>query len=368
MQSLSISQKRAALVAVTVAGIASIRWLRTRQKEMQVYKALQDLRSDLATAGMDIFHLMSIHSYNISPKVQAAPHLRILPPSPGAADVPWSTAPEQCTAILVGNTKAIWQPFLDHCRAARGSTLPEHPFDTYVEEAVLSALRACLPAAAGLPRYDVRFVTDLRPERVVSFQTMAVAGGLCVLQPEAHLCLHTTYGPWLAFRALILLDVPLSALSDLSGRSTAPLCVSVDPRALQEIKQGWAAHQAQVSECVKFAMESSANDKQDQKTAAQKSQATNKPEEEKKTDKPGCCKEPPEGQDGASGQQATATSEAKTNVQETWTRWLHVRDACCKNDWPGSKEWPKWRFPAHQLEYHYKSHGRDALLATLVLH
>ncbi|CAN0351537.1 unnamed protein product [Phaeothamnion confervicola] len=54
---------------------------------------------------------------------------------------------------------------------------------------------------------QVHYPYEMAPGRLVAVQRMAVVAGLCFLDPGTHLCVHPVYGPWLAFRAVLLFDV-----------------------------------------------------------------------------------------------------------------------------------------------------------------
>ena len=103
-------------------------------------------------------------------------------------------------ALLIGNTRALW-PAL--CKAAevdmelRGA---RDPVDRYVERTLESAL-----AGMGLD-HVIAWAHRYHPA-VVPIQRIAHAIGFAHLGP-AHLSIHAEFGPWLAFRAVVVLDVP----------------------------------------------------------------------------------------------------------------------------------------------------------------
>jgi methylmalonic aciduria homocystinuria type C protein len=101
--------------------------------------------------------------------------------------------------ILVGNTRAIWPRFLDALRANRPGLDERHPLESYVEVTVLAALEPLLH------RSEVRWAHDPPPRRV-AMQRLAHVSGLAYLSPS-HLNVHVTYGPWIALRAAIVIDI-----------------------------------------------------------------------------------------------------------------------------------------------------------------
>jgi methylmalonic aciduria homocystinuria type C protein len=101
--------------------------------------------------------------------------------------------------VLVGNTRAIWPRFLDAVRANRPGLDERHPLDSYVEATVLPALEPLTH------RSEVRWAHNPPPCRV-AMQRLAHVSGLAYLSPS-HLSVHVTYGPWIALRAAVVIDI-----------------------------------------------------------------------------------------------------------------------------------------------------------------
>lgn len=102
-------------------------------------------------------------------------------------------------AVLVGNSRALWQPFVAAYRrddALRGS--PD-PLDAYVEDAVETAL-AIVPY-----RREVRWAQEPPPRRI-AMQRLAEVAGLAH-RSRSYLSVHPVFGPWIGLRAVILFDV-----------------------------------------------------------------------------------------------------------------------------------------------------------------
>jgi methylmalonic aciduria homocystinuria type C protein len=110
-----------------------------------------------------------------------------------ARAVDWLAGRERC-GLLIGNTRALWPVF---CEAMRDPALAahEHPLDHYVEQTIERAF----PAAR------VFYSHRRYGEAYLPFQQLAVATGLGALS-EGGLVIHPVYGPWLALRAVILVD------------------------------------------------------------------------------------------------------------------------------------------------------------------
>jgi methylmalonic aciduria homocystinuria type C protein len=89
---------------------------------------------------------------------------------------------ENARAIVIGNTRGLWE----HVQVGT---------DAYVERAV----RAAFPAAEHRWAHQV--------PATIAIQRAAVIAGLAWLSPS-HLCVHPEYGPWIALRAVVVLDEP----------------------------------------------------------------------------------------------------------------------------------------------------------------
>lgn len=114
-------------------------------------------------------------------------------------------------ALVLGNTRALWGPFLDALAADPELLEAPHPLDRYVEDVVLSAL-----ASVPVP-YRV-FWGHHRQQPVVALQRIAAAAGLAELGP-AHLSVHPEHGPWIGLRAVVVFDVDAR---DQGERDEAP--------------------------------------------------------------------------------------------------------------------------------------------------
>ena len=144
----------------------------------------EDLQSRWIPAGLDLAQPFQVAWYN-----RAVADAFRLP------DFGRSSA----LGILVGNTRAIWPRFLDALRANRPGLDERNPLDSYVQAIVLPALEPLIP------RSEVRWAQDPPPCRV-AMQRLAHLSGLAYLSPS-HLNVHATYGPWIALRAAIVIDI-----------------------------------------------------------------------------------------------------------------------------------------------------------------
>lgn len=144
---------------------------------------------------------------------------RALPPELALPEAPGDLG------LLLGNTRALWPAFLGSLTPAQRAA-PD-PLDTWVEE----ALTALLPGAVLLWAH--------RPDaqgRHLPLQRLAQHSGLAALSP-AHLCAHPEYGPWIALRAVALLEAPApppSPPAQAPCQGCAAPCAQALARALEE--------------------------------------------------------------------------------------------------------------------------------------
>ncbi len=149
---------------------------------------LTALTARLAAAGLDLARPFDVAAYNAQ---VAGPH--DLPP------LPTFGRPDAC-GLLVGNTRALWPPFIAWLDADPTRRALPHPLDAYVTAQVAAAV-ATLPCAA-----EPRFAHDAGPRRVAMLRLSALAG---LARPgPIPLAIHPTHGPWFALRAALALDLP----------------------------------------------------------------------------------------------------------------------------------------------------------------
>jgi len=154
---------------------------RQRQDWEQPFERLRDL---CAAGGLDLAQPLQVGWYNDS----VEDSLRL----------PESGRP-QSLAVIIGNTRSMWAPFLRALHARPDLRRSENPVDAYAMSVVESAL------AAIAHRCVVRWAHVLGAE-VVAMQRLAQIAGLAYLSP-AHLSVHPTYGPWISLRAVVVFDV-----------------------------------------------------------------------------------------------------------------------------------------------------------------
>ena len=98
--------------------------------------------------------------------------------------------------ILIGNTRALWPPFQAALRTDPALAGDPDPLDRYCEQTVTSAFPDGARIYVGHRPYDGAFLP---------LQRLAAITGLGAIAPS-QLVIHPRYGPWLALRAVIVLD------------------------------------------------------------------------------------------------------------------------------------------------------------------
>lgn len=145
---------------------------------------VEALRARLAPAGFDLVQPLRVGWYN---DAVAAPL--------GLEDF----GSGQNLALLVGNTRALWPVFLDALSREAELAASSDPLDLYTERRLRAALCSIERPAS------VRFGHETGA-RLVAMQRLAHVAGLAHLT-ETHASVHPVYGPWLALRAVVSVEV-----------------------------------------------------------------------------------------------------------------------------------------------------------------
>lgn len=103
--------------------------------------------------------------------------------------------PARPVGVLVGNTRALWEPLLAARTADPALAASADPIQRYTE--------AVVGGEASRRGGTVYYVHARYDGAYIPFQRIAVAAGLAALAP-IQLLVHPTYGPWFALRALML--------------------------------------------------------------------------------------------------------------------------------------------------------------------
>ena len=152
--------------------------------------------------------------------------------------------PETETVIVIGNGGGeFWKHFREYAEARPGYFQQhDHPLDAYTVAVLRARLTPLLDAARAQYRliYPFQFFSGL----TVSFMHLAQAAGLS--RPSIlGVQLHPRYGPWLAWRAAVLIDHALPALpapaQDFEPCATCVErpCIAACPAQAVSAEEGW---------------------------------------------------------------------------------------------------------------------------------
>lgn len=173
--------------------------------------------SAAARAGLDLVQPFSVARYNQSAPVAEQVH------DFGRAN------PSGALGILLGNTRQLWPAFTKAYAEDTALGHGEQPLDSYVVTRVTALLAEATTAGTRL------IFAHVTSPRAFPIQRLAERVGLAALSPS-HLVIHPVHGPWLALRAVALVDVagPEGAASPVAQpclACSAP-CVPALERAL----------------------------------------------------------------------------------------------------------------------------------------
>lgn len=160
-----------------------------------------------------------VHAFNLADSGWAS--LGVPPPFGGRRP--------RALGVLLGNTRALWPTFTRALQSNPSRAQPPHPLDRYVTEGVSELVARATPHETAL------FFSHVTEPAPFPIARLAERVGLCSLSPS-HLAVHPVHGPWLALRAVILVDVdgpdsPVPAPVSPCATCSAP-CVAALERAL----------------------------------------------------------------------------------------------------------------------------------------
>jgi hypothetical protein len=113
-------------------------------------------------------------------------------------------------AFIVGNSRALWRPFVQWA-VPYMDTLGDESRPDVLDEYTRRTVKRVL-SAPGLPPCQVYWAFETG-DSAVSVTTAASVAGLAFYHPEHQRSVHATLGPWIAYRAILVFDsVDASAL------------------------------------------------------------------------------------------------------------------------------------------------------------
>ena len=102
-------------------------------------------------------------------------------------------------AVLVGNTRALWEPLKAAVKDDGGLATSAHPLDEYVERHIARAI------PDGAPRHAILH-SHLMDPAPIPIQRIAESAGFAILAPS-HLSVHKLFGPWFGLRGAVIFDM-----------------------------------------------------------------------------------------------------------------------------------------------------------------
>ena len=183
------------------------------------------IRNGAGDFGLNLIAAVSAQRYDLG----AAPDYRAL-----------RIFPECRSIVVVGNGGGdFWQAFRAHTKASPGWLARDNPLDDFtrsvVEEQLVvpirSAGRNCVP------------VYPFDSGSTLNFMQLAMLAGLA--GPSIiGVVVHPSFGPWIAFRAALLLDCIIDYPGDAAGFDPCPTCrsracISACPANAVSFPSGW---------------------------------------------------------------------------------------------------------------------------------
>lgn len=108
------------------------------------------------------------------------------------------------TGLLIGNTRALWSPFVEAVRFSRDLSSHPHPLNEYTASTIESVMRETLFRAVPDARHWIGYAHTTQP-RPLPMVRLAAWTGLAQTSPSG-LAIHSLYGPWIALRAMVLIE------------------------------------------------------------------------------------------------------------------------------------------------------------------
>ena len=146
---------------------------------------LARIACDCAGGGLDLTAALRVSSYN---EAVADPRL-CLPDFGRPASL----------AVVIGNTRRLWRPLLARLAEDQHLLQDPNPIETHTMRVVGAAVARLANA------HEVRWSHTVGA-KMVAMQRLAEDAGLAYLSP-AKLSIHPRYGPWIALRAAVVVDV-----------------------------------------------------------------------------------------------------------------------------------------------------------------
>lgn len=189
---------------------------------------LDNIRLAAAPHGLNLVAAISLARYDNAPEVGGSYRASAI--DPAARSI-----------VVIGNGGgALWDALGAHAAHHTGWWLRQNPLDDFILEVVERDLAAPLRASGTRCTTVYPFVNN-RP--TLNFIALAKAAGIA--GPSIlGVAVHPLYGPWIAFRAALLLAEALDSPGDALGfdpcpRCAARTCIPACPAAAISADFGW---------------------------------------------------------------------------------------------------------------------------------
>ncbi len=217
--------------------------LKIRDRIVQVNETLQLIRDAASPSGLNLVAVTPASRYDAAAK----PEVRTGAIADGYRSI-----------VIVGNGGGVfWHAYKRHVAANPGWDRREHPLDDFTRAAVEEEIAPALIRAKVAHAIVYPF---MQGGRTLNFMEAAKVAGLA--GPSiVGVMVHPVYGPWIAFRAAILLKQEIDAPGDALGFApcpscTARTCISACPVNAVSYPAGWdipkcLAHRVEVeADCI----------------------------------------------------------------------------------------------------------------------
>lgn len=131
--------------------------------------------------------------------------------------------PNNQLIICIGNDKTLW----DDAKVLIETKHCEHPFDGDLNQQLITKLSDIMSSHHPKLQYQVFYTHKAKPY-LISFQDLAVITRLGKYHKGTSLIIHPVYGPWVALRLALLIDIPYDAQLELHSYKRDVLDVSIE--------------------------------------------------------------------------------------------------------------------------------------------
>ncbi len=201
---------------------------------------IAELRRILSPYGLNLVGVTTVGAYDA-----------VVPPSHRA---PPGTDPAGAIVVIGNGGGAFWSAYRRHFERHPEDADREHPLDDYT---AMVMQHEALPLLRRLGvRAELRLPFDANAP-LLSFVHLAEAAGLG-RRSLLGVLVHPEYGPWMALRGALLVDVALVAPRPAAGFDPCPSCV--ERPCLEACPGGAVSHPAgwDVPRCIAFRVEQAA--------------------------------------------------------------------------------------------------------------